>query len=104
MQRVHVVTEPLSDYLRFELTRAYPTNVLAGEDIRILTRDSASNLDLPDQDYWLFDSRRVGRMVYDSAGNLLRIELVNDRDLIAHYRRGRDIALEHAVPLLDYYG
>ena len=37
MQRVHVVTEPWSDYIRFELTWSYPPNVAAGEDIRIVT-------------------------------------------------------------------
>ena len=37
-QRVHVVTEPLTDYLRYELGWSYPPNVEAGEDIRILPR------------------------------------------------------------------
>src|SRR5439155_13702096 len=36
MQRVHVVIEPLSPYMRFELTWAYAPNVAAGEDIRII--------------------------------------------------------------------
>ena len=35
-QRVHVVREPLTDYLRYELGWSYPPNVEAGEDIRIL--------------------------------------------------------------------
>ena len=35
-QRVHVVTEPLTDYLRYELGWSYPPNIEAGEDIRIL--------------------------------------------------------------------
>ena len=37
MQRVHVVSEPLTDYLRFEIT-GYRLNVEAGEDVRILPR------------------------------------------------------------------
>lgn len=41
MARVHVVSEPLSDYLRFELTCAYPANAEAGEDVRILARRNA---------------------------------------------------------------
>ena len=36
MQRVHVVTEPLSDYIRFELT-GYAPNVEAGEDVRVIS-------------------------------------------------------------------
>src|SRR5260370_3848290 len=36
MQRVHVVVEPVSDYLRFELAWSYGPNVAAGEDIGIV--------------------------------------------------------------------
>ncbi len=36
MQRVHVVKEPITDYLRFELTWGYQPNVDAGEDIGIV--------------------------------------------------------------------
>ena len=39
-QRVHVVTEPLTDYLRYELGWSYPPNVEVGEDIRILPAES----------------------------------------------------------------
>jgi len=33
-QRVHVVCEPLTDYLRYELGWSYPPNVEAGEEAR----------------------------------------------------------------------
>ena len=36
MSRVHVVREPLTDYLRFEIGWSYPQSVAAGEDVRIL--------------------------------------------------------------------
>ena len=41
MQRVHVVSEPVSDYIRFELLHVYPANVEAGEDVGILGRQNA---------------------------------------------------------------
>jgi len=44
MQRVHVVTEPLSTYLRFEIGWSYALNLAAGEDIRILPTDYATAL------------------------------------------------------------
>jgi hypothetical protein len=50
MQRVHLITEPPTDYLRFELA-FYRGSVLAGEDIRILPGDLAVGLDLPGFDY-----------------------------------------------------
>ncbi len=35
-QRIHLVTEPLSDYLRYELEWWYRPNTEAGDDVRIL--------------------------------------------------------------------
>jgi hypothetical protein len=39
-QRVHVVTEPLTDYLAYELTWEYGLHAAAGEDIRIIPLDT----------------------------------------------------------------
>lgn len=36
-RRIHVVTEPLSDYLMYECEWGYAGNAAAGEDIRMLT-------------------------------------------------------------------
>lgn len=68
MQRVHVVTEPLSDYLRFELSWSYPPNVEAGEDIRVLVGSAEA---LPRaRDFWLFDDTQAWWMDYDQQGQL----------------------------------
>jgi hypothetical protein len=73
MQRVHVVTEPWSDYVRFELTWSYPPNIAAGEDIRIITAPTA----WPGPDFWLFDDRQVWLMHYDANGVLVQVEDVS---------------------------
>lgn len=100
MSRVHVVAEPLTDYLRYELD-FYRLSVAAGEDIRILPRTDAAGLDLPDFDYWLFDEA-AAVMIYDESTRFLRAELVSDPGFLADCRRWRDIAMSHAVPLADY--
>ncbi len=102
MARVHVVTEPLSAYLRFELTCAYPANVDAGEDVRILPGGVARTLGLPDQDYWLFDGRRAAVMAYDDDGNWLSVRIIDDPDEVAVYSDGRDAAIRRALPLTTY--
>lgn len=102
MARVHVVTEPLSVYLRFMLACVYPANVEAGEDVRILPRSAAARLDLPARDYWLFDDREAAVMAYDDEGNWLHADLVDDRDTIADLCRARDRALQQAIPLAAY--
>lgn len=105
MSRVHVVSEPLSDYLEFELTCAYPANVAAGEDVRILGADRWTTLhalSVPEYDFWLFDDRDVAVMYYDYLGNLLRVDVDRDPLRVAYYRRCRDLVTERSVPLRDY--
>lgn len=102
MERVHVVTEPLTDYTRFELEWAYPANVEAGEKVRILPRAVAAQLELPTHDYWLLDRRRVAVMDYDDHGNWTGVELINDPAVVSEYRRGRDVAMHHSTPLFTY--
>src|SRR6266487_4240278 len=98
MQRVHVVAEPLTDYLRFEIGWKYELNAAAGEDIRISRAVSA----LPQTDYWLFDSRALARLRYNAAGRLVSVELDNDPAMVVQAGYWRDVALHLAVPLRNW--
>jgi hypothetical protein len=102
LARVHVVTEPLSDYLEFQLTCGYPASVAAGEDVRILRREDWPRLLLPDRDFWLFDDREAAVMIYDKGGNFLGAETTSDPEMIERYRKVRDRLMQHSVPLADY--
>ena len=103
MQRVHVVIEPLTDYLRYELTWAYADNVEAGEDIHILAvREGEWPAGVPRHDFWLYDSSRVGVLHYDPEGHLFRAELVRDPAEVVRHAAWRDIALHHAIPWSVY--
>jgi hypothetical protein len=99
--RVHVIAEPLTDYLRYELA-CYESSAAAGEDIRILPAGAAAGLDLPDFDYWLFDDLRAAVQYYGARGAWLRAELVTDTAFIASCRRWRDAAMSAALPLHAY--
>jgi hypothetical protein len=101
MQRVHVVTEPLSDYLRYEID-GYRLIVAAGEDVRILPRSVARELELPGEDFWLFDDGPVARMHYDRHGTFLGAELVEEPEVVARYCQWRDVALQAARPYARY--
>jgi len=103
MRRVHAVIEPLSDYLRYELTW-YADSVAAGEDVRILPIASAADwpADLPRGDYWLFDSRDLWIMNYDQDGRFLHAELVTDAAQIVLHNYWRDLALHHAISFAEY--
>lgn len=104
MSRVHVVDEPLSDYLQFELTCGYPANVTAGEDIRILARREWPMPSMPAYDFWLFDDHEVAIMSYDEAGNWFGADMATDSRTIMHCRHIRDLAMTHSIPLTTYLG
>ena len=98
MQRVHVVVEPLSDYLRFELTWMYAPNAAAGEDVRIIDATHDWPDGVPRQDFHLFDSSDLYAAHYAADGLWLGVEQVTDPVLIVAACRARDAALHHSVP------
>lgn len=101
-QRVHVIVEPLTDYLRYELGWSYPPNVKAGEDIRILPAGAGHWPSLPRHDYWLFDSSDLWVMEYADDGTFRWIERVADPGVIVKHAYWRDAALHQAIPYRDY--
>ncbi len=105
VQRVHVVTEPLSQYMQLELTWGYGPNAAAGEDIRIIPvpEGKAWPTDVPQNtDYWLFDSAELYHSHYDSDGIWLGTEIVTDPVRIVTACHWRDAALHHAMSWQDY--
>lgn len=104
MQRVHVVSEPLTDYLRLELTWGYAVNADAGEDIGVIPVREGEGwpVDVPRQDYWLFDSQELWLMAYDSQGTWLGQRLVTDPQTVLAACFWRDAALHQAVSWRDY--
>lgn len=102
VQRVHVVQEPLTDYMEFELTWGYEPNIDAGEDIRIVPVRDDWPTELPRHDYWLFDASELYRMHYDSDGTWLGVEHVTAPADIVDACRWREAALHLGVPWSDY--
>lgn len=102
VQRVHVVREPLTDYLRFELTWGYEPNAQAGEDIRIVPVHDDWPHELPQHDYWLFDAATLYEMHYDADGTWLGIEHVTDPAVIVEACAWRDAALHLGIPWQSY--
>ncbi|AUY51058.1 DUF6879 family protein [Streptomyces sp. CB01881] len=98
--RVHVLTRPLSDYLRYEFA-AYAHNVEAGEDVRILDLTGKENPGLPDQDFWMFDGSKVVGMMYGPDGAQTGRELLANPNL-GQYRYWRDLAVSLSVPFAEY--
>jgi len=98
MQRVRVVSHPLSVYLRFELT-LFHRSVEAGEDIRIASLDDHPSLAVCSQDFWLFDDAVVVVLKYDSDGRFLGAEGATD---LGHFRAQREMARSCSMELSAY--
>ena len=65
-RRVHVVSEPLSDYQRWSHSIMQP-HVDAGTDMRWMPRRCVSSIAFPGNDFWLFDDHLV--VFHQYAGN-----------------------------------
>lgn len=103
--RVHVVDQPLSDYMRYELA-VYAENVAAGEDVRIADRSRHPELADLGQDFALFDAETGEPQVilfgYDVDGSLLGYRHATDRPTIARCQRQYRLALARSVPLAEF--
>lgn len=103
MRRVHVVEEPLSDYLRYEFGWAYEHSVSAGEDVRLIPVERGRWPEgLPHYDYWLFDSAILVAMYYDDDGTFFEAELIDDPRKVVDANRWRDMAVALSVPYRSY--
>ncbi|MFG2113230.1 DUF6879 family protein [Streptomyces sp. NPDC048718] len=102
MYRVHILTRPLSDYLRFELSWGYRRNMTAGEEFFILDTTTQENPIPSAPDFWLFDERTVGSMSYDGQGKYLGTEFLEE-DQLARFLEYRDAAMAQAVPFPEWW-
>ncbi|MFD8936680.1 DUF6879 family protein [Streptomyces sp. NPDC059578] len=55
VRRARIVSEPVSEYVRFEHDVTGAVNLAGGELVRWLPRRLASDLLLPGNDFWIFD-------------------------------------------------
>lgn len=100
--RVHVVVEPITDYLAYELTWEYGPHSAAGEDIGIIPITDRWPDDVPRSDFTLFDSRLLFQLDYAPDGTWLGAELVTDPARVAAACFARDAALHQSMPWAAY--
>lgn len=94
--RVRMLTEPLTDYLRFELSITPPA-VEAGEDIRLVDQRVFEKLDIPREDFWIFDDATVALLHFGDSG-MTGAEIITDPGRVASFRDRRRRAWDAAVP------
>jgi len=101
-RRARIVSEPVSDFIRFEYEATAGLNVAAGEEVRWLPRRRASDLRLPGNDFWVFDGRLVRFHHFSGDGDIVEDEMVSDPAVAAMCSAAFEAVWERAVPHADY--
>lgn len=95
--RVRVVDDPPTDGQLFLLSYAR-CNAATGEDARNLWRVDAERVQLPAEDFWIFDSRLVAILRFDDEDVLRDVEIVTEPAEVLRYCQVRDAAVFASVP------
>jgi hypothetical protein len=102
IRRARIVSEPVSDYIRFEYDVTAGHNLKAGEDVRWLPRRQASDLALPGNDFWLFDGETVLFNHFAGDGTMTGEELVTEPKTVALCAMAFEAVWRRAIPHADY--
>jgi Family of unknown function (DUF6879) len=101
VRRARIVSEPVSDYIRYEHEVTPAANLAAGEQVRWLPRQRASDLALPGNDFWLFDDRVVFNY-FSGEGTWVGGEVVTEAAVVKFCVSSFEAVWERAVDHSDY--
>lgn len=102
IRRARIVSEPVSEYIRFEYDVTEPHNIAAGEQVRWLPRQQAAGLLVPANDFWVFDDRVVLWNFFDGNGAWVGEERVDDPELAKLCVASFDAVWDRAIPHKEY--
>jgi hypothetical protein len=94
--RVRMLTDPLTDYLRWML-EVTPTNIAAGEDIRWISEAGARAAGAPGYDFYLLDDRLLVTLRFDEHG-VSGAEVTDDPAIVQDHCTVRDRLTAAADP------
>ncbi|GIH16084.1 DUF6879 family protein [Rugosimonospora africana] len=97
VSRARVVTEPVTDYVRFEHAMAR-FNVAAGEHLYWVPRRVTDHIKFPEHDFWLLDDKTLAFNVFTDDGSSFGAKLVTDQASIDQCCRVRDEVLAVGIP------
>ncbi|WP_308168526.1 DUF6879 family protein [Nonomuraea sp. NEAU-A123] len=102
VRRARIVSEPVTDYIRFEHSVTDSMNIKAGEQVRWLPRRQASDLLLPGNDLWVFDDHLIRFGFFAGDGRYLGDELVRNPDTIKRCLTAFEAVWERATDHAEY--
>jgi hypothetical protein len=100
-QRVRLASVPHTAYIRWGLDVS-PLNIKAGEDIRYLPRNLASDIELPAEDFWLLDDDLLILSVFSPDGRTGGFARSSSPELLRQCIAVRDQVWKRAIPYAEY--
>lgn len=103
MRRARIVSEPVTDYIRWEHAVTV-LNVDAGEQVRWLPRRNASDIALPGNDFWLIDGRLVMFHFFSGDGDWVApgYEITEDPAAVSLCASAFETVWERGIPHEKY--
>jgi hypothetical protein len=77
-------------------------NIAAGEDIRWLPRHQAEGIELPLDDFWLFDDERVVFTIFEPSGQFAGGAEITDPYIVERCRSVHQQVWQRAIPHAAY--
>ena len=102
VRRARIVSEPVSDYARWEHWLTEPVNIAAGEQVRWLPRRLASTLAVPGNPYWVFDDRLVRFTIFGGDGEVQGSQYSEDAAVVEACRSAFEAVWQLATPHQEY--
>lgn len=102
VRRARIVSVPVSEYIRFEYAVTDGLNIAAGEDVRWLSRRRATEISLPGNDFWLFDSRLVVVNHFDGEGENMDMEVTEDPEVAKLCEAAFEAVWQRATPHAEF--
>ncbi|HEX6686825.1 MAG TPA: hypothetical protein VF062_28930 [Candidatus Limnocylindrales bacterium] len=101
IRRARVVSEPISDYVRYEYDITF-TNIVAGEQVRWLPRRLATDIALPGNDFWLFDDETLLINHFSGDGDSTGHDIIRDPDVVKLCSTAFEMVWARGTPHDDY--
>lgn len=102
VRRARIVSEPITDYIRFEYDVTADHNVAAGEQVRWLPRHRTAGLTVPPTDFWVLDEQVVVWNHFGGDGSWVGKEWSEDPDVAKLCATSFEAVWDRAVPHEEY--
>jgi hypothetical protein len=102
VRRARIVSEPVTDYIRYEHSVTDGCNIAAGEQVAWLPRGQASDLALPGNDFWLFDGTTMIFNLFTGDGQWAGDDLSTDPAVAKLCESAFEAVWDRAIPHREY--